>query len=417
MRHPILKSLTLAAAACVLAGAAARADEVEVLHWWTSGGEARSVGVLKQIMQGKGHTWRDFAVVGGGGDNASALLRSRVQSGNPPAAAQIMGPAIQEWAAQGVLANLDPIAQAEGWDGLLPKVVADLMKYQGHYVAVPVNVHRVNWLWANAEVLRQAGVASMPVGWEAFFAAADKVRQAGFIPLAMGGSSWNHAIAFESVALGVGGARFYADAFVRRDPRALNSEAMKNVLETYRRLKAYTDPGAAGRDWNTASALLIQGKAGFQFMGDWAKGEFLAAGKLPSKDFLCAAAPGNANTYSYAIDSFIAFRLQGAGAKKAQSDLAAAIMGAEFQQVFNLNKGSIPVRLGLDMDRFDACAKISSKEFVHTARTGGLVPSVSQGMALKPAIDSAVKEVLSRYWNDDTLSATEAMQQLAAAAQ
>ena len=76
----------------------AQAGEVEVLHWWTSGGEAKSVGELKKIMQGKGHTWKDFAVAGGGGDNAMTVLKSRVVAGNPPAAAQIKGPAIQEWA-------------------------------------------------------------------------------------------------------------------------------------------------------------------------------------------------------------------------------------------------------------------------------------------------------------------------------
>ena len=44
------------AVALVVAGSAAMAGEVEVLHWWTSGGEAKSVGELKKIMQGKGHT-------------------------------------------------------------------------------------------------------------------------------------------------------------------------------------------------------------------------------------------------------------------------------------------------------------------------------------------------------------------------
>src|SRR5512133_732952 len=169
-----------AAIAFVVVGASALAGEVEVLHWWTSGGEAKSVGELKKIMQGKGNTWKDFAVAGGGGDNAMTVLKSRVVAGNPPAAAQIKGPAIQEWASEGVLANLDATAKAEKWDSLLPKVVADVMKYKGNYVAAPVNVHRVNWLWANAAVLKKSGVADMPKTWNDFFAAADKIKKAGF---------------------------------------------------------------------------------------------------------------------------------------------------------------------------------------------------------------------------------------------
>jgi glucose/mannose transport system substrate-binding protein len=160
----------------------ALAGEVEVLHYWTSGGEAKSAAELKKIMQGKGHVWKDFAVAGGGGDNAATVLKSRVVSGNPPAAAQIKGPAIQEWAAEGVLANLDAVAKAENWDALLPAVVAGVMKYKGNYVAAPVNVHRVNWVWANPDVLKKAGVAGMPKTYDEFFAAADKIKKAGLIP-------------------------------------------------------------------------------------------------------------------------------------------------------------------------------------------------------------------------------------------
>jgi glucose/mannose transport system substrate-binding protein len=405
-----------AAAALVVAGATAHAGEVEVLHWWTSGGEAKSVGELKKIMQGKGHTWKDFAVAGGGGDNAMTVLKSRVVSGNPAAAAQIKGPAIQEWAAEGVLANLDSVAAAEKWDSLLPKVVADVMKYKGNYVAAPVNVHRVNWMWANASVLKKAGVATMPKTWDEFFVAADKVKKAGLIPVAHGGQNWQDFTTFESVVLGVGGAKFYQDALVKLDPKALNSDTMKKSLETFRKVKGYTDAAAPGRDWNLATAMVMQEKAAFQFMGDWAKGEFLAAGKVPGKDFLCAAAPGTGTSYTFNVDSFAMFKLKDATAQKAQADLAAAIMGPEFQEVFNLNKGSIPVRLNMSMAKFDDCAKLSSKDFVDTAKTGGLLPSVAHGMAIRPAAEGAIKDAVSQFWNDDKITVAAAQSRIAAAA-
>ena len=405
-----------AAVALVVAGATAHAGEVEVLHWWTSGGEAKSVGELKKIMQGKGHTWKDFAVAGGGGDNAMTVLKSRVVSGNPAAAAQIKGPAIQEWAAEGVLANLDSVANAEKWDSLLPKVVADIMKYQGHYVAAPVNVHRVNWMWANAAVLKKAGVASMPKTWDEFFVAAEKVKKAGLIPVAHGGQNWQDFTTFESVVLGIGGAKFYNDALVKLDPKALNSDTMKKSLETLRKVKGYTDAAAPGRDWNLATAMVMQEKAAFQFMGDWAKGEFLAAGKVPGKDFLCAAAPGSSNAYTFNVDSFAMFKLKDANAQKAQADLAAAIMGPEFQEVFNLNKGSIPVRLNMSMAKFDDCAKLSTKDFVDTAKSGGLLPSVAHGMAIRPAAEGAIKDAVSQFWNDDKITVAAAQSKIAAAA-
>jgi glucose/mannose transport system substrate-binding protein len=404
------------AAALTVAGSAAMAGEVEVLHYWTSGGEAKSVAELKKIMQAKGHVWKDFAVAGGGGDNAATVLKSRVVSGNPPAAAQIKGPAIQEWAAEGVLANLDAVAKAEKWDSLLPKVVADVMKSKGSYVAAPVNVHRVNWMWANSAVLKKAGVTGAPKTWDEFFAAAEKVKKAGLIAVAHGGQNWQDFTTFESVVLGVGGAKFYQDALVKLDPKALTSPTMTKSLETFRKIKSYTDPAAPGRDWNLATAMVIQEKAAFQFMGDWAKGEFSAAGKVPGKDYICAAAPGTANAYTFNVDSFAMFKLKDAGAQKAQGDLAASIMGTEFQEVFNLNKGSIPVRLNMKMDKFDDCAKLSSKDFVDTAKSGGLVPSVAHGMAIAPAAEGAIKDAVSQFWNDDKISVADGVKNIAKAA-
>jgi glucose/mannose transport system substrate-binding protein len=413
----MLKFSKLATAvALVVAGSAAMAGEVEVLHYWTSGGEAKSVAELKKIMEGKGHTWKDFAVAGGGGDNAATVLKSRVVSGNPPAAAQIKGPAIQEWASEGVLGNLDATATAEKWDSLLPKVVADVMKYKGNYVAAPVNVHRVNWMWANAAVLKKAGVKGTPKTWPEFFAAADLVKKAGLIAVAHGGQNWQDFTTFESVALGVGGTKFYNDALVKLDQKALTSDAMVKTLETFRKVKSYTDAAAPGRDWNLATAMVIQEKAAFQFMGDWAKGEFSAAGKVPGKDYICAAAPGTDKAYTFNVDSFAMFKLKDAGAQKAQADLAASIMGTQFQEVFNLNKGSIPVRLNMDMAKFDDCAKLSAKDFVDTAKSGGLVPSVAHGMAIKPAAEGAIKDAVSQFWNDDKISVADGVKNIAKAA-
>ena len=410
-----LNQLFLACAAA-LSVSAAVAGEVEVLHYWTSGGEAKSAAELKKIMAAKGHAWKDFAVAGGGGDNAMTVLKSRVVAGNPPSAAQIKGPAIQEWAQEGVLANLDGVAQAEKWDSLLPQVVANVMKYKGNYVAAPVNVHRVNWVWANPEVMKKAGVSAMPTNYDEFFVAADKIKKAGFIAVAHGGQNWQDFTTFESVVLGVGGAKFYQDALVKLDPKALNSPTMKKSLETFRKIKGYTDAASPGRDWNLATAMVMQGKAGFQFMGDWAKGEFVAAGKKPGKDFLCAAAPGTAKSYTFNVDSFAMFKLKDASAQKAQGDLAAAIMSTDFQEVFNLNKGSIPVRLNMSMAKFDDCAKLSSKDFVDTAKTGGLVPSVAHGMAISPATEGAIKDLVSQFWNDDKISIDDGQKRLVAAA-
>jgi glucose/mannose transport system substrate-binding protein len=153
-----------------------------------------------------------------------------------------------------------------------------------------------------------------------------------------------------------------------------------------------------------------------QLMGDWAKGEFIAAGKVPGKDFLCAAAPGTANSFTFNVDSFAMFKLKNTTNVQAQKDMAAAIMAPEFQETFNLNKGSIPVRLNMDMSKFDDCAKLSAKDFVATAKSNSLVPSIAHGMAVSSAAEGAIKDVVSQFWNTDTMTPEQAMDRLVAAA-
>ena len=233
-----------------------QAGEVEVLHWWTSGGEAKSVAVLKDLLEKQGHTWKDFAVAGGGGESAMTVLKSRAVSGNPPAAAQIKGLDIQEWANLGLLTSLDAVAKKGKWDMLLPDVVSNVMKSDGKYVAVPVNVHRVNWLWANPEVFKKVGVG-IPTTWDAFFTAAEAIKKAGFIPLAHGGQAWQDATLFEAIALGLGGSDFYNKAFVTHDPATLKSAKMVEIFKAFKRTRQYIDKNAAGRDWNIATSMVI----------------------------------------------------------------------------------------------------------------------------------------------------------------
>lgn len=400
--------------ALTFAGSSFAAD-VEVLHYWTSGGEAKSAGQLKEIVKENGYGWKDAAVAGGGGENAMTALKTRVISGNPPTAAQIKGPSIQEWGKEGTLANIDAAATEGKWDAVLPKVVADIMKYKGHYVAAPVNVHRVNWVWANPEVLKKAGVTDVPTTWDAFLVAAEKVKKSGAIAIAHGGQPWQDATVFESVALGVGGTEFYKKALVKLDQKELTSPTMVKVFDTLGKVKTYIDKDAPGRDWNLATAMIINGKAGFQFMGDWAKGEFAAAGKVPGKDYLCAPAPGTASAYTFNIDSFAMFSQKSDDAKKGQIVLANAIMSPKFQEIFNLNKGSIPVRSGVSRTRFDACAIKSMDDLEATSKNGGLVPSFAHGMAVPSATQGALVDVIAKFMNSD-MSSKDAVAELAKAA-
>ncbi len=413
-----MKNMSLTALAVIagvsLATAAKAEPQVEVLHWWTSGGEARAIQVLVDDFKSAGGTWTDMPVAGGGGDAARTALKARVLSGNPPTAFQMKGPSIQEWHEEGALTTgIDAIAKEENWDGVLPAAIANHMKCEGMYCAAPVNVHRIDWFWANPAVLAKAGVA-MPTTWDQFNAAADKLQAMGITPLAHGGQSWQDATVFEAVALGIGGNDFYRKAFVDLDMDALRGATMAKVFDQMRKLRGYVDANFSGRDWNLATAMVMNGEAAFQIMGDWAKGEFTAAGKVAGKDYLCAPTPGSG--YRYNVDSFAMFEVKGDDKVTGQNLLAKLILDKKFQKVFNLAKGSIPARVDVDLGEFDYCARRSAYDMNVASGNGGLLPSFAHGVAMRNAQAGAIIDVVTAHFNSDQSSA-EAAKQLAKAVQ
>ena len=405
------KFFLAATAALTLAstGVAKAEPQAEVLHWWTSGGEAKSVAVLQQEFASRGGLWTDMPVAGGGGDAAMTALRARVLSGNAPTAVQLKGPAIQEWYEEGALSDISFVAEKYGWANVLPASIAGHMKCEGKWCAAPVNVHRIDWIWANAKVLADNGI-SMPTSWDEFNAAADKLMAKGITPLAHGGQAWQDATVFEAVALGIGGPEFFQKAFVELDPLALKSPTMVKVFDQMRKLRSYVDSNFSGRDWNLATAMVMNGEAAFQIMGDWAKGEFLAAGKRPGIDFLCASTPGEG--FLYNVDSFAMFDVKGDNRQAGQKLLAELIVGKNFQKVFNMNKGSIPARVDVALDDFDPCAHVSAQDMATSNAGGSLLPSYAHGMALRGAQSGAITDVVTAHFNSK-MSSSEAVEMLA----
>ena len=381
-------------------------NEIEVLHWWTSGGEAKAMEELKKTMSDKGHKWKDFPVAGGGGSAAVTVLKSRVLSGNPPIAAQVKGPLIKEWAKLKVLAKLDEVVKRNQWNEKIPTTLQKILQHEGSYVAVPVNIHRNNWLWINKRVFDQAGLKP-PGTWEEFEKAAEKLKKRGIIPVAHGGQAWQDNTVFELIVLATGQGDFYRKALVELDEKSLGSQTMFKVFQRFRKYKTFVDRNYSGRDWNLATSMVIQGKAGMQFMGDWAKGEFLIAKQKPGEDFIAAPAPGTGSYFVFTTDSFIFFKQDTPEKEKAIEDFAESVLSPSFQISFNLNKGSIPIDINTNMEKFDIYGKQSMQDFKkHTA-----LPSMAHGMAVNMSVQGAIEDIVTNFFNSND-SAKEGVKRL-----
>jgi glucose/mannose transport system substrate-binding protein len=408
-----MKKLIAAACGLALCGAAS-AQSVEVLHWWTSGGEAAALNVLKGNLEKQGVKWNDMPVAGGGGEAAMTAVRARVTAGNPPTAVQLLGFDIQDWAKQGVLADLNAVAAKEGWDKSVPAALQAFSKSNGKWIAAPVNVHSTNWVWANKAVLDKAGVTTLPTNFDEFIAAAEKVQKAGFIALAHGGQAWQDATLFDAVVLSTGGIDFYKKALIQKDKAALGSPTMQKAFDRMGQLRKLVDKDFSNRDWNLASAMVISGKAGFQMMGDWAKGEFLNAKKVPGKDFLCMRFPGTQGMVSFNSDQFAMFKVSGDKAA-AQAKMASAVMDPAFQSAFNVVKGSVPARTDVPDTAFDDCGKKGMKDLAEANSKGTLVGSMAHGHAVPASVKNAFYDVITRHFNGQIDSKAAVKEMVAAA--
>nr|WP_245432791.1 ABC transporter substrate-binding protein [Mesorhizobium loti] len=393
----------------------AAGGSVEVLHWWTSGGEAAALDVLKKKLESQGVTWKDMPVAGGGGEAAMTALRARVTAGDPPTAVQALGFDITDWAKQGVVGDLGEVADKEGWDKVVPTALQNFAKHDGKWIAAPVNVHSTNWVWISKKALDAAG-GKTPENWDELIAVLDKMKANGITPLAHGGQAWQDATIFDAVVLSLG-TDFYKSSMIDNDPAALGGEKMVEAFDRMAKLKSYVDKDFSGRDWNLASAMVIEGKAGMQMMGDWAKGEFLKAGQKPGSDFVCIRFPGTQGSVTFNSDMFMMFKV-GDDKKAAQLTMASDIESPDFQSSFNVVKGSVPARTDVPDTAFDDCGKKGIKDLAEANSSGKLFGSMAHGYAVPAAVKNAMYDVITRHFNGelDSKAAAAALVEAVAAA-
>jgi len=411
----VKKLFTKFLAACLVLSFGATqvlADDVEVLHWWTSGGEAAAVGVLKDDLASKGVGWKDMPIAGGGGDAAMTTLKARVTAGNAPTAVQMLGFDIQDWAAQGSLANLNDVAAAEGWDAVVPSALQAFSKYDGNWVASPVNVHSTNWVWISKSALDAAG-GSAPTTWEELVSVLDAMKANGITPLAHGGQAWQEATIFDGVALSLGNG-FYKSALIDLNEDALGGALMVEAFNRMATLRSYVDDNFSGRDWNLASAMVINGEAGMQMMGDWAKGEFLKAGQVPGSDFVCIRFPGTQGSVTFNSDQFAMF--SGSGSSEAQKAMASSVMNPVFQSAFNVVKGSVPARTDVPDMMFDGCGKKGMADLAAANAAGSLFGSMAHGHTVPAGIKNAMYDVVTAHFNGEYSAEDAAAEMVAAVA-
>ena len=395
---------TTAAAAFFAAGAVSAAD-LEVTHWWTSGGEAAAVAEFAKAFDATGNTWVDGAIAGSGG-TARPIIISRILGGDPMAATQLNhGRQAEELIEAGLMLDLTDVAEAGGWRDIVnPSSLLDSCTLDGRIYCVPVNIHSAQWLWLSHDAYEKAG-QPVPTDWNEFVASAPALQAAGMIPLAMGQQGWQQNGAFGVMTIAIAGLDAWRKVVVDKDADTARGPEYAAVFEAAVDARNFAADSNV-QDWNLATNMVITGKAGGQIMGDWAQGEFQVAGQVAGEDYTCLPGLGVNEILDTGGDAFYFPVIDDEETKKAQMALASTLISPEVQVAFNLKKGSLPVRGDIDLSAANDCMQ----KGLDILKAGGVMPSGD--MNLSADTQTQIEDLMAEFWTSD-MSAGDAQERYA----
>lgn len=381
-------------AAAMMLGTSAMATDLEVTHWWTSGGEAAAVAELAKAFDASGDHWIDGAIAGGGGV-ARPIMISRITGGDPMGATQFNhGQQALELVQAGLMLDLTDVAEANDWKNVIfPQSLLDSCTVDGKIYCAPVNIHSPEWLWMSNKVFADAGLP-VPKDWNEFVADAPKIEAAGKIPLALGNQPWQSNLAFGAISIAVAGLDNWKAVNVNKDMDVAAGPAYAAVFQAVadaRKLAAKSNVG----DWNLATAMVINGEAAGQIMGDWAQGEFQVANQVAGQDYTCLPGLGLNAYLSTGGDAFYFPKLNDPEKEAAQKRLAALLVSPPVQVAFNLKKGSLPIRGDVDLSAANDCMK----KGLALLAAGNIMPSGDQ--VWSPDVQKQNEDLMVEFWKSD----------------
>ncbi len=400
MRYRILTAALAATAALHLSGQA-HATDLEVTHWWTSGGEAAAVAELAKAFDATGNKWIDGAIAGSGG-TARPIMISRITGGDPMGATQFNhGRQAEELVEAGLMRDLTDIAEANNWkDVINPPSLLESCTLDGRIYCAPINIHSQQWLWLSNAAFEKAGVP-VPTNWDEYAAAAPKLEEAGIIPLAVGQQPWQTTTAFQVILTAIAGPEAYTRIFGDKDAELAAGEEMAKVFaaaDQARKMSAKSNV----QDWNQATNMVITGQAAGQIMGDWAQGEFAVAGQVAGEDYTCLPGLGVNEVIMTGGDAFYFPVLNDEEKSKAQGELAALMLSPEVQVAFNLKKGSLPVRGDVNLEAANDCMK----KGLEILAAGNVIQSPDQLMSADSL--NQINDLFVEFFNNQNLSVEDA---------
>lgn len=371
-------------------------------HWWTSPGESAALNKVIDIFSEK---YPDVTVIptsltGGAGFAMLDVIRPVVAAGEAPDAFQVhAGYEAKAYFNEGLLEPINDIWESEKLEQVIPKVVQVMCNFEGNYYSVPMNIHRSNLIWYNKKLLDENDIdASELTTWDKFFEACDKLKKGGIDYPVQIGISWTVSHVFETI-IASEGIDFYED-WVNGKVTSADDPRLLNALETFDKYLDYVNPDSANAGWDVTQRIIDE-EGAFDFIGDWANGEFKAAGKVYGKDYGMFKVPGTENMFGLVIDTFQQPR--NIKHPKNSDRWLKVIVSKEGQEAFNPLKGSISTRIDTNISKYDLYSHSAVLDF---ASLKYMYPSVVHGSGAPEPFRLKLNGIIDDFMNDRDVAKT-----------
>ncbi len=399
------KTIGLAAGLMLSAASFAHAEDIVGFHGWSSTSEINALNVLVEELANRGHTWVDLAIPHE--QESSAGLINLVTGGNPPNIFVESNPGVyRDLISLGYGQSVTELFNSTGVTENLPAAVLNSITVDGEIMKIPTAIHIDGMIYYNMEVAASAGVD--PESWTSMgdmFADFDKVRDAGFQPMVVGGQSFQVGYLFHALVAAVAGPEIYYRMYGEEpDPTVFDEPAVREVIELVRTISAESDEGTPNRSWSETTNRVITGQALMHLHGDWMKGEWRAAGKEAGVDFGCINIPGS-KALSVTVDAFGILGGVDDNILAAEMEFASIVVDPAITAQFSAQKGSSPVRFDAPTDALDVCNTVVL-DALKDPSAGVQNPfNITEG-----DWHMSIWDTMFTYWSDDDMTTDDVIE-------
>jgi glucose/mannose transport system substrate-binding protein len=334
----------------------ARPSEFELMHLWLTDIEAPALKYLQEVVEGAGVKWREHRVSGNFYGVRSAFAE-RLSLGVPPTAVfWIGGDELRSMVETKIIRSITRDATTDDLDGILRPEIVDKIDISAAYTSLPLVIHLQNVAVVNQKIFDELGI-TQPKSWTDFIQQSERIKSAGYIPLAMSDQRWQMRFLFGSIMSDGLNKQEFVDMLIGFKDEAWTKAQYTRAFQTLLALKSFANADSMDLAWQDVLLQVREGNAAMTITGD-----FAAPALHHDHTVTCRLAPGG-NFVSWSFD-VLAFTLLPESPMRTGQDLAIrALSRKDVLRNFALKKGGIPVLNEIKLEEFDQCSANSARNW------------------------------------------------------